>query len=101
MQRGWSSFADTRQKPNATSSIRTRVFLCFRGGVSAEMSIRSALAGTSTPPGFESGEGGILRETGEGGFGGREDWGEPKQSVPRVARWCTALKGFLFDDLNP
>jgi len=29
MQRGWSSFADTRQKPNATSSIRTRVFSRF------------------------------------------------------------------------
>ena len=26
MQRGWSSFADTRQKPNATSSIRMKGF---------------------------------------------------------------------------
>ena len=29
MQRGWSSFADTRQKPIATTSILTRVFSCF------------------------------------------------------------------------
>jgi len=29
MRRGWSSFADTRQKPVATSSIRTRGFSCF------------------------------------------------------------------------
>jgi hypothetical protein len=29
MQRGWSSFADTRQKNQPTSSIRTRVFSSF------------------------------------------------------------------------
>lgn len=29
MQRGWGSFADTRQKPNANSSIRTRGFSRF------------------------------------------------------------------------
>ena len=53
---GWSSFADTGRKPLPTSSIRTRVFLCFsRSGVSAEMSIRSASAGTSTTHGFSEG----------------------------------------------
>ena len=29
MRRGWSCFADTRQKPHPTSSIRTRVFSSF------------------------------------------------------------------------
>ena len=50
MQRGWSSFADTRQKPIATSSIRTRVFSFFSrrcvGGDVHPVGVRRRLHGS-------------------------------------------------------
>jgi hypothetical protein len=55
MQRGWSSFADTRQKnPPNLLDLGHEYFRNFRGSVSAEMAIRSASAGTSTTFGFTS-----------------------------------------------
>ncbi len=74
---GWSSFADTRQNSSPPPRSGRECFHVFRGGVSAEMSIRAASAGTSTTLGFESGEGWILREAGkEGVFGaGAGDFG--------------------------
>ena len=86
MQRGWSSFADTRQKTIATSPIRTKVFYVFRGSVSAEMSIRSASAGTSLTLGFTSGFG-WLCETGSLFW---EFGNQPFQNLKLVIAWGAA-----------
>ena len=47
MQRGWCSFAETRQKPVATSPIRARVFYVFCGSVSVSAITSLTLGFTS------------------------------------------------------
>ena len=64
MQRGWSSFADTRQITfSNTIGEDQRIRLFFRGSVSAEMAIRSASAGISTTLGFTNQRDGDFSET--------------------------------------
>ncbi len=57
MQRGWSSFADTRQIIFFQNNRRGSAIQIFsRGSVSAEMAIRSAARGSSTNFGFKEGD---------------------------------------------
>jgi len=64
MQRGWSSFADTRQKTHPTSSIRTRVFSSFS---------RQCVGGDVHPVGVRRHLIGLQFFSGESRFCGR--WG--------------------------